>query len=189
MTVPGLGGRPKAFKTVEECESKMQYYFDSICVTSIMMEPFIAGYEPDEKTGEPKPVFEQRPVLNDAGETCMSKRWLESPSIYGLCESLGVHIDTLHHYQSMEEFSEAIKCAKQRIAKYIEVEKLYDKDSSRGAQFNLNCNHNWKPAQTTELTGRDGRPIQTETAILTLNPIQREHRIEELIAQRQKALP
>jgi hypothetical protein len=60
-----------------------------------------------------------------------------------LCEYLDIHRSTLIEWEALDEFSNTIKKAKQRIEKY-NAEQLYRKEQVTGIIFNLKNNFDWK---------------------------------------------
>lgn len=72
--------------------------------------------------------------------------YAQIPSILGLCEYLDIHRSTLIEYEELQEFSNTIKKAKQRIEKY-NAEQLYRKEQVTGIIFNLKNNFNWVDKQ------------------------------------------
>ena len=88
----------------------------------------------------------------------------ENPGLYkrpltvtGLAVALDTTRDILLDYQEREEFSYAIKKAKQKIQNYAE-EYLFSGRNATGAIFNLKNNWGWKDKTETDVTS-DGKSL------------------------------
>ena len=136
-------GRPRKYEKLEEFEIEVEKYFDSIKITSPLTENIIDGYEDAEKK---KPIFIKVPVVNDAGEQVYTKKYVEIPTITGLCVFLGITRETLMNYEKREDFFGTIKIAKLIIENYAENELFKDKGHV-GVIFNLKNNFGWKDKQ------------------------------------------
>lgn len=124
------GGRPPKFKSQKDLKARIERYF-RWCEG----EPLI-----DETTG--KPVITKSGIPVYIG--------VHPPTIVGLANALDVSRQTLLNYQGKRQFEEIITKAKRRVEQYAE-ERLYDKDGSAGARFNLQNNFKgWK--NETEVT-------------------------------------
>jgi len=86
-----------------------------------------------------------------------------SPTIAGLAYALDLSRQGLLEYQGKPEFSDTIKKAKQRVEIALE-QRLYAA-SPVGTIFNLKNNFGWKDKQETEITGKDGGPVETVSRI------------------------
>lgn len=80
------------------------------------------------------------------------------PTIAGLAYALDLSRQGLLNYQGRADFFDTIKKAKQRVEVALE-QRLYAA-SPVGTIFNLKNNFDWKDKQETELTGKDGGPLE-----------------------------
>lgn len=85
-------------------------------------------------------------------------------TITGLALALDTTRETLLDYQDKEEYSDTIKKAKLRVENYAE-EMLYIGKAAIGSIFTLKNNFNWKDTRQTELSGPNGKPIQTNQTL------------------------
>lgn len=136
------GGRPPKFKSQKDLKARIERYF-RWCEG----EPLI-----DETTG--KPVVTKSGIPVYVG--------VHPPTIVGLANALDVSRQTLLNYQGKRQFEEIITKAKRRVEQYAE-ERLYDKDGSAGARFNLQNNFKgWKNETEVTLNAAEGQDIMTE---------------------------
>ena len=136
------GGRPPKFKSQKDLKARIERYF-RWCEG----EPLI-----DEGTG--KPVVTKSGIPVYVG--------VHPPTIVGLANALDISRQTLLNYQGKRQFEEIIAKAKRRVEQYAE-ERLYDKDGSAGARFNLQNNFKgWKNETEVTLNAAEGQDIMTE---------------------------
>ena len=136
------GGRPPKFKSQKDLKARIERYF-RWCEG----EPLI-----DETTGKPVVTKSGIPVYIG----------VHPPTIVGLANALDVSRQTLLNYQGKRQFEEIITKAKRRVEQYAE-ERLYDKDGSAGARFNLQNNFKgWKNETEVTLNAAEGQDIMTE---------------------------
>jgi len=94
--------------------------------------------------------------------------------------SLAVHLDTsretLLDYQNKDEYSDAIKKAKQFIHAWTE-EQLYRNTQVTGVIFNLKNNYGWKDKTEQDITSA-GKPIPLMSHVLTNNQSQEDSSAE-----------
>jgi len=76
------------------------------------------------------------------------------PTMSGLALFLGLSRKGLINYATKDEYSHVYARARQRIEEFAE-EALYDNKMSRGAQFNLEVNHDWKEPGVDGPTGEN----------------------------------
>lgn len=136
------GGRPPKFKSQKDLKARIERYF-RWCEG----EPMI-----DETTGKPVVTKSGIPVYIG----------VHPPTIVGLANALDVSRQTLLNYQGKRQFEEIITKAKRRVEQYAE-ERLYDKDGSAGARFNLQNNFKgWKNETEVTLNAAEGQDIMAE---------------------------
>ena len=123
MTVPGIGGRPLTFKSVEELEEKIQAYYD-YC---------------DSRTA----------IKIDKYGNRFEVPWPRPYTISGLALFIGCSRATLVNYSYKDEYFDAIMRARQKCEVFSE-EQLFD-GNDRGAKFNLINNHGWRDRQEVDL--------------------------------------
>lgn len=158
------GGRPPLYATVEALEAKINEYFDQEIAPKQLKdengEPMWTGIPVLTKSGRPQKrdgqiVYEpgsKRPVMGSP----------KPPTVAGLALYLGFS-DYRSVYKNAfrenREFNHVIKNAISRIADYAQQQLFVGQ--STGAIFWLK-NHGWRDRSETELTGKDGGPVQTE---------------------------
>jgi len=139
------GGRPRQYETVEELEAVIEDYFDSCWVDKVT--------ETTDKDGKC---------------TMSTVRYQARPyTVTGLALHLNLTRKGLIDYQGREEFSHTITRAKSKVEMGYE-EALFGK-SANGVSFGLKENFGWKDRVTSEITGKDGGPIET-VAEVTIRP-------------------
>lgn len=119
---PGSGRKP-TWTSPEAMQEAIDAYFEKCKGT----------YLRDKETGELLLDKYLHPVVIDD----------EPPTVTGLALALGLRSrQSLLNYKGRAEFKPIIEIAKSRIEAYCEA-RLYDKDGSNGARFNLECNFGW----------------------------------------------
>lgn len=153
-------GRPRKIKSAKQLNKSIEHYFDSITKTEMAYNSVIVGFEDEE---EKRPIYEQQPVLNNAGEQIKNTRYFDVPSITGLCQHIGITRETWRQYEKIEQFSDSIKKAKDRIEKY-NIDQLYRKDQVTGIIFNLKNNFGWVDKQEIDQTiaNKGGLPFAVD---------------------------
>ena len=82
----------------------------------------------------------------------------ERPTLAGLALGLGIDRKTLYNYEDRDEFFHIIKKARETVEAKYEERLIWD-NSPTGVIFALK-NMGWKDKTETELSGKDGGPIQ-----------------------------
>lgn len=127
----GAGGRPPKFKNTKEGVNKfarkIQEYFDA-CDQS---------YKYSGVEGNLRKVYAPRPY-----------------TLSGLAEALDMDLETLRNYSKKNKFFGTVEKAKRKVHRFQE-EKLFNKDSSGGAQFALKNNFSkvWRDKTEVEKSG------------------------------------
>lgn len=114
-------GRPLKFKTVEEFEQKVEEYFESLWEETWEK---VGVKRKDAKTKKVETIFEWQPVLDRHGKQTFHMK--EHPTITGLALALDTSRVTLMEYDKRDEFTNAVKKAKDRIEYYTEIAKEND---------------------------------------------------------------
>lgn len=127
-------GRPLAFKSVEELQSKIDEYFD-FCDNRIQQ---VYSKKQDA-------VIE---IINP-----------EPYTIAGLAYAVGVDRKTLWNYSKKDEFFHTIKRARDKVQ--TDVERRLMESNPTGAIFNLKNNFGYRDKVETELTNPDGSMTPT----------------------------
>ncbi len=129
-------GRPRKFKTAAALRRAADRYFDSI------------SYVQDVKD-----------LLNMAGEPVKLLRYVQPPTVTGLCLHLGIDRSTWQNYgdESRDpETAAVVRYVRQRIEAWLEQELLSRDKSVQGIIFNLQNNYGWRARSELEL-GRETR--------------------------------
>ncbi len=130
-------GRPLAFTSVEELQKKIDEYFD-YCDNRLKRIW-------KEKTAEEITVSDPEPY-----------------TMSGLAYELGLSRQALINYEKRDEFVDAIKRARQRVERDVEM-RMNGKDTfTPGLIFNAKNNFGWKDKSETDVTtgGDKIEPIQ-----------------------------
>ena len=145
------GGRPPKYRSVKQLEAKIEEYFERC-----KGHPLI-----DEETGKPT-IYKGFPVYEDQ----------RPPTVTGLALALGFATRmSLLAYQGKPQFEAAITKAKSRIEQYNE-ERLFDRDGSAGARFNLQNNfRGWKERTEVNLNAGDSEVVDEIVERMKASPI------------------
>jgi hypothetical protein len=126
-------GRPVKFKTVEEIQGLIEEYF-TYCDNRI------------------------KTVWDDEKQKEMAVTYPAPYTMHGLARALGMCRQSLINYENKDEFLDAIKEARERIAEDVET-RLMDGKAQSGAIFNLKNNFGWKDESKVENTVILPKPI------------------------------
>lgn len=111
-----MARKPK-YESVEQLEEKIEAYFESCKGEILREEDGSIVFNPKDGT----PIWINR----------------KPPTIPGLALALGFSSkQSLYDYKAKKEFLDSISRAQMRVEQYT-AEKLFDRDSQRGAQFAL----------------------------------------------------
>lgn len=113
---------PLKYKSPEEMSAAIEAYFESI-----------KGHELTDEYGQPRLDKFGYPIIVDQ----------HPPTVTGLALALGFtnRLALINYQHRSKAYNDLLTAAKARIEAYAE-ERLYDKDGSAGARFNLQ--HNFK---------------------------------------------
>ena len=140
----GNSGREKLFESSDDLQKKIDEYF----------------YECDNRVVQ---------VYSKSSQELVDMKKPIPYTIEGLCCVLSCERQTLLNYEKQEgyeEFFDTIKNAKARIQRN-KVERGLDGESpSTFAIFDLVNNSDYKNTNSTELTGKDGAPLNTQPTII-----------------------
>ena len=136
-----MARKPK-YKSVEQLEERIDAYFES-CKGEILRD----------KDGNI--VFNQK----DGMPVWVGRR---TPTIPGLALALGFSSkQSLYDYKAKKEFLDSISRAQTRVEQYT-AERLFDRDSQRGAQFALEYGFRYKRDAEDEKQETSGTRILLE---------------------------
>ena len=128
--------RKPRYESVEQIEGLIEAYFES-CKGELLRD----------KDG--KIVFNQKD-----GEPVWVGR--KPPTIPGLALALGFSSrQSLYNYKAKKEFVDTISRAQTRVEQYT-AEKLFERDSQRGAQFALEYGFRYRQDRENEKQEQDG---------------------------------
>ena len=158
-------GRPKGSKkyTAAGCRKACNGYFDSISYETTVMRQKAdlddAGYPQLDAFGHIK--YKHVPIVTADGNEAKELRWIEPPSIQGLCLFLGIDAATFWRYTNDDEdlsLAKEAKLAKARVEAYL-ISRLEDKSAANGTKFNLQHNFGWMEKKEIELGAGTRRTI------------------------------
>ena len=149
-----LGGRPPKWTDPEELKQLCDKYFNKITRTVPKRERIIVAYEDNDPK---KPIFEDKPILDNSGEQYLETEWLEPPTLTSLALFLGVDRLTLLNYRNKDGFFSTLREAKSKIEQY-ESMRLVTTSNSKGIEFSLKNNHDWRDAQTIDINHSQALP-------------------------------
>jgi len=107
-------------------------------------------------------------------------------TVTGLAVFLDTSRDILIAYEERDEFSNAIKKAKQRIEAYAE-EQLFTNRNTAGIIFNMVNNFGWKNRQdvSADIGNKDGKPFEVAHNLRSLSP-EELAQLEQLLSRAEK---
>lgn len=169
-------GRPKGSKkyTAAGFRKACNGYFNSISYETTVMRQKAdlddAGYPQLDAFGHIK--YKHEPIVTADGNEAKELRWIEPPSIQGLCLYLGIDAATFWRYTNDEEdlsLAKEAKLAKARVEAYL-ISRLEDKSAANGTKFNLQHNFGWMDRKTEDKTelGAGGYPASDRLNGMTM---------------------
>lgn len=167
-----LVGRPRKYKTIEELQKQIQYYFDSITRDTYRVIRKNIGTD-DE------PEYIDEPYLNNAREQVIYTEFIKQPSVIGLCLFLNISRDTLIEYEKKEIFVDTIREAR-RIIVEQKLEMLPTMKNPRGLMFDLSANYGMH--EKTEVKSSNTN-VNINEDVTELTTEERKARIKELMAK------
>ena len=124
--MPNPEGRPPKYKTVAEMQKIIDEYFDYCDNRTKKIY--------DEKKGAEYMISDPAPY-----------------TMHGLARRLGLSRQGLIEYKNRDEFFDAIKEARSKVAEDVET-RLMDGRAQSGSIFNLKNNFGWKDETKSEVT-------------------------------------
>lgn len=143
-------GRKPKYTSVEELQRAIDEYFDSLYAPAIVYNKVLKANEVliDEETG--------KQVRMQAHPATMT----------GLARALDMTREGLASYRKKsDEYADTIMRARERVQEDVET-RLYNKDSQKGAEFNLRVNFKWIPADTEKELALRERTVDMQEAKL-----------------------
>lgn len=161
-------GRKRKYETARAFAKAVNAYFASISYLE-PVETEVPLMHQDPKTGRNVPerdadghvVYEKVQLLTEDGKEATVRRWIEAPSITGLCLYLGFSgsRETWRQYAKLEEYAEVCEMAKSRVEEYL-TQQLGGKGAN-GAKFALEHNFNWKERVEHSLDEKTAKAVST----------------------------
>ena len=138
-----MNGRPRAFKSAEEFDDKINRYIESISEERLLTQKVQDGTKINDD-GEEVPSYKEVPWLDSYGEQRKRRVFIERPSMLGAALHMGVNKTTLYEYADKEGFSNSLKRLNTVIEKYKADELYRTQGQVTGIIFDLKNNHGWK---------------------------------------------
>lgn len=152
-------GRPMKFQSLEDLQKQIDAYFAE-CDPHWVPEEYPAEIMDDKGKGTGKYEWRIRTTKTEQ----------QPYTITGLAVALETSREVLLDYQDMDEFSDAIKKAKQKIHAYAE-KYLFQGKNQAGVIFNLKNNWNWKDKTEVEADIKSGGE-KLQPGVIVLPPKQ-----------------
>ena len=125
-------------------------WFDSITRIVAVTEQVPTG-ERDERG---HPIYEERDVVNRAGEPVLRLEYVIPPTVGGLCRHLEISRETWSQYGDQPGHDAVVQEARDRIQTYLEEELLTRSGKDvKGVMFNLQANYGMSERHEVELSG------------------------------------
>ena len=150
-------GRKKKFTGVG-LRKAVDAYFDSISRSRVLTE----RVPTDQKDEYGHVIYEEREILNKAGEPITVTEYLVPPTEGGLCLALGIHRSTWNNYGNEEEYPEffdTVSRARGRLHTYLEEQALIRKEV-RGVTFLLEMEERRRIEAAEAREGADRRGLE-----------------------------
>jgi hypothetical protein len=141
-------GRPPKYKTPEEMQRIIDLYFMVCRAHQTDQEEKLDSLSPEEKQ-----------IVDDIEDIF--------PTVSGLAYTLGMSTEALRNYGEKDKFLATVKRAKQRVE--MSLEQRLAGQAVTGSIFSLKNNFGWKDKSENEISGPDGKPIETKWTIEIVN--------------------
>ena len=155
-------GRPPKYRSAIDMQRDIDKYFRSITRTRPATEKVITGYMDEARK---KPIYAEKPLLDDNGEQIYTVEYIEHPSILKMCIKLDMTRETLSRYEEKQPFCDVVKKAKSRVESYLETQ-LMRKEQVTGVIFALKNNFKWQDKNEIELSGSKDKPLTIDIVVL-----------------------
>lgn len=123
--------------TARALRKRIEGYFGRISYLQTVMEDVWTG-EMDRMGHK---IFEQQPIMSQAGEPIQVLQWAELPSITGICLELEINRSTWARWAADDELGPVVEWARATVERAWEG-RLTDK-ATQGVIFNLTHNFGW----------------------------------------------
>ena len=137
-------GAPRSYDTPEKLEKAIGKYFKSITRMVEATEMVDTG----EKDGDGHKIYAPQPIKNSLGKTVMVEQFIVPPTLWDLCQSLGICESTWENYCDPEkhpEFLGATMRARGRLRAWNQKELLTREGKNlKGIIFNLENNYGYR---------------------------------------------
>lgn len=137
-------GAPRKYDTPRKLERAVERYFRSITRQVKLTEPKATGRY-DEKGHM---IYEQVPIINALGQEMITTEYIVPPTVFGLCQFLGISESTWNNYcdaNQHPEFLGTTTRTRGRMRAWNEQELLTREGKNlKGIIFNLENNYGYK---------------------------------------------
>ena len=137
-------GAPRRYEDPKKLEAAIEKYFKSITRRVVVTEAVDTG-ELDEKGHK---IFTREPVLNECGKEVTRIDYIVPPTVWDLCEALGISESTWENYcdpQKHPEFLGATTRARGRMRAWNQMQLLTREGKDlKGIIFNLENNYGYR---------------------------------------------
>lgn len=141
-------GRPPKYNTPEEMQRIIDLYFMACRAHQTEQTEKLDSLDEEEKQ-----------IVDDIEDFF--------PTVSGLAYTLGMSTEALRNYGEKDDFLATVKRAKQRVE--MSLEQRLAGQAVTGSIFSLKNNFGWKDKTESEVSGPDGKPIETKWTIEIVN--------------------
>lgn len=137
------------YRSGKKLEEAVERYFRSISRTV----PAVERRESGEKDSDGKKIFLEFPILNDDGEEIRYREYVIPPTVWGLCDHLGITRETWESWSDAEKFPQyhgAVQRARTLLQEWSQRSLLTKKDV-RGLIYVLQNGMDGGAAEDAEL--------------------------------------